>query len=90
VEFVKTLLKAILIGKGNFGNELLKYFGAFEKIDWIDAINSERKKDNTFYSDTFQLLSIADFIVIACPDPFHIDWLIYLSQMEYSGYVFCE
>ena len=88
--FAKTLFKAILIGKGNFGSELQKYFGAFQSIEWIDIINSKKKQDKTFYSDTFQLLGIADFIVIACPDPFHIDWLIYLSQMEYKGYVFCE
>ena len=88
--FVKTLFTAILIGKGNFGSELQKYFEAFQSVEWIDVINSEREKDYAFYSETFKLLGIADFIVIACPDPFHIDWLIFLSQMEYEGHIFCE
>ena len=88
--FVKILSTAIFIGKGNFGSELQKYFEAFQSVEWLDVINSERKKDYTFYSETFKLLAIADFIVIACPDPFHIDWLVYLSQMEYEGHIFCE
>jgi len=90
VEFVNTLFKAILIGKGNFGSQLQEYFGAFQSIEWIDIVNSERKDSHNFHSETVKSLGMADFIVIACPDPFHIDWLVYLSQMEYRGYIFCE
>ena len=84
------LLKGIFIGFGNYGQKLINIFDLTCSVEWLGVISKTGNKHFKNTSNIESLLGIADFIVIACPDPFHLDWLEYLSRMNYQGYIFCE
>lgn len=84
------LLKGIFIGYGNFGKSLLTTFDSSGFVYWLGVYSPKGNDHPRNTNDISEYLSLSDFVVIACPDPFHIDWIEYLSAMHYPGYIFCE
>jgi len=84
------LINGVFIGYGEFGQSLLKIFDKVSSINWYAVIspngNAHPKSSTKLPSNVLQ----SDFIVIACPDPYHLDWIMLLSKLNYRGYVFCE
>ena len=84
------LLKGIFIGFGNYGQKLINIFDLTHSVEWLGVVSKSSNKHFKNTSNVDSILENADFVVIACPDPFHIDWLEYLSKRNYQGYIFCE
>jgi predicted dehydrogenase len=84
------LINGVFIGYGQFGQSLLKIFDKVSSINWYAVIspngNDHPKSSTKLPSNALQ----SDFTVIACPDPYHLDWILLLSKLNYKGYVFCE
>jgi predicted dehydrogenase len=82
------LLNGIFIGQGNFSKTLLGIFAEATKVNWIDFFGA--KEYNASIENIWGKIELSDFIVIACPDPFHIGWMQILSLNKYKGMIFCE
>ena len=64
------IVNGIFIGQGNFGKNLLDIFTKATKINWIAFFGSEEYHNSI--ENIWSKIELSDFIVIACPDPFHI------------------
>jgi hypothetical protein len=82
------LLQGIFIGQGNFGKNLLEIFSKATEINWLAFFGS--KEHYGGLENIWTQIEFSDFVVIACPDPFHIDWLRFLFSNHYKGMIFCE
>jgi hypothetical protein len=82
------IVNGIFIGQGNFGKNLLEIFTKATKINWIAFFGSEEYHNSI--ENIWSRIELSDFIVIACPDPFHIGWMQILSLNHYKGMIFCE
>jgi len=83
-------LKGVFIGYGNYGSKLLKVFDESEEIQWLSVYspNGNRHTKSTRVKGIG--IGEADFVVIASPDPSHLEWLNFLKLQQFNGYVFCE